>query len=207
MIKRRVLAISIYALLLMMGTAACGARTPAPPPAGLNIPPATPTPALQQGMVSAFLTQIVPATGASGAQVVGQFCVDQTAQAVALLPAGTSYQVLPLDLGGPASNASCDVIGQENGSQVLLCQGAPGSQFVLYYCLANACNQLIVDLSCSAAPGQSSGTTSSPPRSSPSYSGQDPLPQPTPISDQKTKPTQKPKPTAKPHPTQSANQH
>ena len=69
MIKRRVLTKWISALLLGILATACGARTPAPPPPGLIIPPDNPTPALQQGMVSEFLTQIVPDTGASSAQV------------------------------------------------------------------------------------------------------------------------------------------
>jgi cell division septation protein DedD len=203
-------------LIFVLGLAACGPQVPA-----ITAAEAT---ALAGGALAfpgsvATVTPgelALPVTGGLAAESMGQFCVDRTAQLVLSVPANASFQVMPADPESDASSASCSVIEQINGRQLLLCYGVPGTSFTMDLCVDGACSQVVLPLTCQgpqAQPvtGQGSGrgvaTPLAPnavPTPRPPSPTQEPKPTPKPDPTQKPKPTPKPKPTHKPKATHKA---
>lgn len=137
------------------------------------VPPLqTPTPAVTQSLAipvnalgspaaGANQTAVIPVTGLDIAPVECQFCVNNVAHALLVLPDTATFQLVsssPTTTVGnttTTANINCTTIEVNNGKQVVLCSGPEKTSIALNVCInsnnANTCSNVPVNLlACSA---------------------------------------------------------
>ena len=93
------------------------------------------------------LTPSIPITGADVILLECQFCVDQVAQALLVMPETTTFEVLnsSVSLSTTDGELGCNAVDTFNNRQVVLCRAPEDSSITLNLCTdANTCTELLV---------------------------------------------------------------
>jgi hypothetical protein len=121
-------------------------------------------------------TEVIPATGGGAASVLCQFCVDDVAHALLVLPPDATFNMVSASetTAAAGTGALCNSIETLNGKQVVLCYGGAPSTIHLNVCLNNgSCSDFPVSLElCSPARAH----TQEPPALSPAPATPTPVP-------------------------------
>ena len=168
------------ALALVLLTAACNAASgTTPTPGGTLLPletstlspvggitatvtagSETPTAATQSvatiatsaiiGSPAASQTAGIPVTGSEIQLVQCQFCVDNIAHALLVLPDTATFSIVSpapsTTTNGTTINTGCSTIEVNNGKQVVLCNGLEKTSLTLNICVGSNCTNLPVQL-------------------------------------------------------------
>ena len=93
------------------------------------------------------LTPSIPVTGADVILLECQFCVDQVAQALLVMPETTTFEVsnATASLSTTDPEMGCNTVDTFNNRQVVLCRAPEDSSITLNLCTdANTCTELLV---------------------------------------------------------------
>src|SRR5689334_4484841 len=91
----------------------------------------------------------IPVTGADITLVDCQFCIDNLAHALLVLPDVSTFQVVsptPSTNTTTTTNVSCSTIEVNNGKQVVLCSGPANVPVMLTICTNGSCTNFPVNL-------------------------------------------------------------
>ncbi len=144
------------ALTLVLLTTACAGQQASPTPTATA--PATATSAATDTPTAAAnptdtptatVTPAIPVTGANAVLVQCQFCIDNLAHALLLIPAGATFTILtPTATVSPTTNTNIDCSSVEtfNDRQVVLCHGEQNTPVLLNICEGTNCRQFTVQL-------------------------------------------------------------
>lgn len=125
--------IGVWLLLFLISACNLPAQTPLTP-AGTIMPAEQTAPTVD----TVTPTLVIPVTGMEElASVQCQFCINDEARAVVVLPEEATFLV-----SEPIIGVSCLTAQVVNGNRVVFCRGAPQSSFTLSACLDNSnCSQ------------------------------------------------------------------
>jgi hypothetical protein len=91
----------------------------------------------------------VPVTGADVTLLEGQFCIQNMAHALLVLPDTATYEVLTqaATLSTPGPDMGCKTVDTFNGRQIVLCRSQENTSLNLNICIdGNNCQQLLINL-------------------------------------------------------------
>ena len=90
----------------------------------------------------------VPVTGADLVLLEGQFCIEDMAHALLVLPDTATFETVTdtASLSTPGPDTGCHVVDLYNGRQIVLCRSAENTSLNLNICTdGNNCTQLLVE--------------------------------------------------------------
>ncbi len=89
----------------------------------------------------------IPVTGSEITLVDCQFCIDNLAHALLVLPDVSTFQVVsPMPTANTSNAISCSTIEVNNGKQVVLCSGPASTPIMLNICTSGNCTNFPVNL-------------------------------------------------------------
>lgn len=92
-------------------------------------------------------TAEVPVTGADLILLECQFCIEDTAHALLVLPDTAAFEIVADTASAPGPDTGCNSVDTYNGRQVILCRSQENTSINLNICTdANNCTQLLVEL-------------------------------------------------------------
>jgi hypothetical protein len=102
------------------------------------------------------LTPGVPVTGADVILLECQFCIEDMAQAVLVLPDIATFETVAdtAAVSTPEPDTGCNTVDTFNGKQVVICRAEENTSLNLNICVNGNCTQLLVELQdCPDQPG------------------------------------------------------
>lgn len=91
----------------------------------------------------------IPATGADVILVEAQFCIQEMAHALLVLPDTATFETVAgsASLATPGPEMGCNTVDTYNGRQIVLCRSEENTSLNLNICVdGNNCTQLLVEL-------------------------------------------------------------
>jgi hypothetical protein len=124
------------------------------PPELPTMTPSTPAVGAAESVATQVVTvaatnrsSLIPITGLDIVLVECQFCVDNIAHALLVLPDTATFEVVSSTTTTTSpQDVNCSTVEVNNGRQVVLCQGPEMSPITLNICANNSCADFPVDL-------------------------------------------------------------
>jgi hypothetical protein len=107
----------------------------------------------------------IPVTGSEITLVDCQFCIDNLAHALLVLPDVSTFQIVsptPSTNTSTTTNVSCSTIEVNNGKQVVLCSGPASIPVMLTICTNGSCTNFPVNLQACPLSQQQPAATQAP---------------------------------------------
>lgn len=159
------------ALALMLLTTACAGQQVSPTPVATT-PPASTATVEATGTSTITLTPTttvtagIPVTGPTTASIVCQFCMDDFAHALVVIPAAATFTLLtPAASASTTSDVStgCDPVETFRDRQLVLCRAPGNTTLNLNVCQGNDCRQFAIKLqTCPPLPFNTATLTATP---------------------------------------------
>jgi len=102
----------------------------------------------QTAGTSTTLTPGIPVTGSDVILLECQFCIQNMAQALLVIPDTATFEVVnnTASLSTPGPDTGCNTVDTFEGRQVVICRGQENTSLTVSICLNGSCTQLEVEL-------------------------------------------------------------